>query len=39
MIIRMLNIMKKDIEAIKNYQLDIKNAISKINNTLEEVNR
>ena len=36
MIIRLLNSMKKDIGTIKNDQLQIKNAISEINNTLKE---
>ena len=38
MAIRILDNMKKDIEAIINGQLEIKNAISEINNTLEGIN-
>ena len=35
MITRVLNSMKEDIEVIKKYQSEIKNAISEINNMLE----
>ena len=37
MIIRILNSMKKDTEIIKKDQSEIKDAISKINNTLEGI--
>ena len=37
MIIRILNSMKKDLETIKREQMELKNAISEINNTLEGI--
>ena len=38
MIIRILNSMKKDIEAFQKDQSEIKNAVSEINNTVEGIN-